>query len=240
MSAAEWGSEIGELAQPPKKRIPGWVWGCGAGCLLFTLVAVLALVVAFRFFAKAVDQEAQWEKIQVVLPFDQRPPGVSVFAFPIKLEGTSMWFLNDMSRSMQGVLFHSPPSSDASRTRSELLDPAQEVSLGGFGRIDPQAGEVEVQGRRLPCLRYRQTAGAGDGGFLGGFQSALQGSSLVVDLAPEGSEELLALILTKGGTNQPVSDAELRAFLEPFHIPGGTPAPAPPGAPPETPLEEGR
>ena len=34
MSEAEWSSDVGELAAPPKKRIPGWVWGCGAGCLL--------------------------------------------------------------------------------------------------------------------------------------------------------------------------------------------------------------
>jgi hypothetical protein len=232
MTDAEWSSDAGELATPPKKRIPGWLWGCGAGCLLFTIVAVLALVVVGRFASKMFDQDAQWEQIATVLPVSERPPGITVFGMPVKLEGTSMWFLTDTSRAMQGVLFHSPPSADAGKTRSELLDPSQEVSVGGFGRNDPQAGQVEVQGRVLPCLRYKSMSGEAGKGPFGGLQRAMQGSSLVVDLAAEGSDELLALILTKSGTSQPVTDQELREFLAPFHIPGGTPDPVTPSPTP--------
>jgi len=237
MSEAEWGSEVEQLAAPPKKRIPGWVWGCGAGCLLFALVAVLALVVVFRFVSKALDQDVQWERLAEVLPVEEPPPGVHIFGMPF-LEGTSMWVMTDTARNVQAVLIQSPPGGDAGETRRELLDPEGQVRLGGpfggYGRNEVEPGQLQVQGRTLPCLRYQAfpEADAQDTPSMGPFGAQLEGASIVVDLAVEGSDELLVLILTKMRTSQRVTDQEITDFLAPFQLPGGV---APPAAPPAVP-----
>lgn len=40
MSEGDWSSEARGI-EPPKRRVPLWVWGCGGGCALFLLVAVI-------------------------------------------------------------------------------------------------------------------------------------------------------------------------------------------------------
>jgi len=244
MSEAEWSSEVGELAAPPKRRIPGWVWGCGAGCALALVVAVLALVVVFRVIAKATDQDKQWERLSEVLPLETPPPGVSIVGLP-RFKSTSIWFLEDTAHKRQMVVMQAPPGPKASETRKALLEDSGDVQFGGpfggFGRNEVETGSIRVQGRDLPCLRYQsfpKDSGKGPPGFLG---KSLEGASIVVDLAPEDSDELLMLIFTKMSTHERVGDEELRSVLAPFRIPGGVdpPAPAPP-EPAEVPAGEGK
>ena len=47
------------------------------GLLDRTIVAVLGLVVAFRFFGKMVDQDAQWERLGEHVAVEEPPPGVT-------------------------------------------------------------------------------------------------------------------------------------------------------------------
>lgn len=246
MSDAEWSSEVGELATPPKKRIPGWVWGCGAGCLLFLLLTVGVLAVGFTFVRKAVDQDAQWERLGAYLPVAERPPGVSIFGMPIRIEGMAMWVLMDEAHHRQGLFLQAPAGKDATQTRQELLASDQDKQLGGlfggYGRNEVEKGTIEVQGRSLECLRYQSfpKEDSSESSSLSAVGAQFEGASMVVDLAPEGSGEVLLLILTKVRTSERVSDDELRAFLAPFQVPGGVRPPAPPPEPVQQPAEEGK
>jgi hypothetical protein len=110
----------------------------------------------------------------------------------------------------------------------------------GLGRHNPEPGEVEIQGRRLRCLRYTSLASDHKGGPMGKFMDQMQGASIVVDLAPEGSQELLAFILTRQGSSERIDDAAVVAFLTPFRIPGSNAPPIAPPAQTTTPPDEKR
>jgi hypothetical protein len=246
MSEADWGSDVTELAAPPRKRIPGWVWGCGAGCGLFAIVAVLALVFVFRFVGKALDQDTQWESLGQHVVVTEPPPGVHIFGMPFRIEGIAMWVITDQAQGTQGMFMQASAGTEAAQTRGELLDPEGDMQIGGpfggYGRNEVESGTVEVQGRTLPCLRYQSfpKGDAQEAGPFDAFKAQLEGASIVVDLTPEGSEDLLMLVLTKQRTRKRVSDEELRAFLAPFRIPGGTGPDAPEPPPVEEPVEEDR
>jgi len=232
MSAAEWSGETSELAKPPKKRIPTWIWACGGGCALVMVVGVLLAAFAFRFLSKGFDQEVQWAALSQHLPFEPPHPNLRIFGMPMQLEGMSMWMITDMANKQQATLLAAEPSPKATETKNELFDPTKVVSFMGIGRHDPQPGEIEIQGRRLHCLRYTSLASDHQGGAFGKFMEQMQGASVVVDLSPEGSQELLAFILTRQGSSDRIDDAVVTAFLAPFRIPGSN---APPTAPPAQP-----
>lgn len=238
--SAEWTGEVSELAKPPKKRVPVWIWACGGGCLLAFVVALLLAALSFNFFKKAMDQDAQWERLGQYLPVETRPPGIQIVGIPFKLEGMSMWILTDHGRKLQATVLSAEPGADAAKTRDELFDATKEISFMGLGRHDPELGEIEVQGRRLKTLRYTSRSSESEAGPLESFLKEMQGASVAVDLAPEGSEALLALILTRQGTNERIEDAQVAEFLAPFRIPGSNlpPPPEPPAQP--TPPDEGR
>jgi hypothetical protein len=86
-----------EDAPPVKKGgIPGWIWGCGGGCL-FVMVALSALT--WWFVSKVqelVDPENAWPEIAKIMPYGPvgpdgtqtdhtagRPPGVVPMVFPV-------------------------------------------------------------------------------------------------------------------------------------------------------------
>jgi len=88
-----WDVEL-EDAKPPKSGVPIWVWGCGGGCLLFL---VIALVGTFWFAGKMVKMfgpEAAWPVVAEVMPYTDpgateeelvaaRPPGYEPVLIPI-------------------------------------------------------------------------------------------------------------------------------------------------------------
>jgi hypothetical protein len=182
----------------------------------------------------------QWEALSHHLPFEAPPPNLRIFGMPVQLEGMSMWMLTDMANKQQATVLAAEPGPKATETRNELLDATKEVSFMGIGRHDPQPGEIEIQGRRLHCLRYTSLSNDRKSGPLAKFMQQMQGASVVIDLSPEGSQELLAFILTRQGSSERIDDAAVTAFLAPFRIPGSN---APPlAAPPEptTPPDEKR
>ena len=72
MSEVEWSAE-GEEAPRKKKRVPAWVWwGCGGGCLLATLVAIIASIAIGKFVKDSLDPETVWARVHEALPHDQR------------------------------------------------------------------------------------------------------------------------------------------------------------------------
>jgi hypothetical protein len=237
MSAAEWSGEMSELAKPPKKRVPTWVWGCGGGCLLMVVVALLLAAYGFKLVKGAADQDAQWARLGKHLPVDARPPGVMIFGVPFRLQGMSIWSLQDATNKQQAIVFQAPPGPKARESKAELFDATKEVSFMGFGRHGVEVGEVEVQGRRLHCVRYTSMDEDREPGPMDSILKEMQGASIAVDLAPEGSDELLALILTRQGNEARIEDAALAQFLAPFRIPGGT-APTPAETPAQPPAEQ--
>lgn len=243
MSAAEWTGETSELAKPPKKKVPFWVWGCGAGCLLVMVVVLLLAAFAFKLVKSATDQKAQWASLSQHLPAETPPPGVIIIGVPIKLQGMSIWSLQDPANKQQAIVFQAPAGTNARESKAELFDATGDQSFLGVGRHGVEAGEVEVQGRRLQCVRYTSLSSDREPGPLEAVMKEMQGASIVVDLAPEGSDELLALILTRQGSEARIEAADLTLFLAPFRIPGGRipdaqvlppaePAPEKPAEPP--------
>lgn len=224
MTESDWSSE-GSSVAPPKKGIPGWVWGCGGGCALVLLVGVVLAFFGFRYARKFVDQDANWARIDEVLPVVERPEGYFVIGMPMKIDGISMFILTDPGGQRQAILFHGAPGAGTEDTRRELFQADGDVNIGGplegYGRNDVTAGTVEVQGRDLRVVRYQAfSKDSKPKGLEGMMANAMDGANLIADLTPPGSEELLALIYSKQRTREPVSDEELREFLSAFRLPG--------------------
>lgn len=217
MSEGDWSSEGRTLASP-KRKVPLWVWGCGGGCALFLLVAVVLGVFGFRFVRKAVDPELNWAAIDEVLPVAERPEGYTVFGFPMRLDGVRMWFLEAADSSHQVVLMHAEPGEAASDARGEML------RSGGQGF---ESSALTVQGRELTVLRY--DTGAAAQSAKGPMQEMMKefavGAHANVDLTPPGSDELLLLMYIERGKDARVDDEELVEILSHFRLPAALAAP---------------
>jgi hypothetical protein len=217
MAETSWGAE----PEAPRKRgIPGWVWFCGAGCLLALIVAVVGGVFAFRGIKKAVDPEAQWAAIDEVLPYDERPEGwAPQVGFGSSLLGFETFVLIQTGGGPAGgagpgglvAVLMVVGGAQGEDLRRQMLDPRHgELPFGLGGRTDAKRSTVEVQGRSLDLLRATQLGGQHGGG-----------ATAIVDLTEEGSKRALVLQLLRPASPEPIGDGEIAAFLEPFEVPGG-------------------
>jgi hypothetical protein len=79
-----------------------------------------------------------------------------------------------------------------------------------------QAGHVKVQGRDLQVLRFHQNAGQDSGDQSSAGRHA--GEGVWVDVTPVGGSDPVLIELIRMTGNEPISDEEIQAFLEPFHV----------------------
>jgi hypothetical protein len=225
MTEPNWSTETGSEA--PKKRVPTWVWFGGGCCLLalvLTVVGVTFGVVKLKQYAKeAQDPEMQWPKLQKVLPFDERPAhlelkvGVNMTFFG---QGLQMFFIEDREHGLFGQLF-SAHGETAKELRRSLLD---ESFAGGFmgkgSRQGMQVDSLEIQGAEHRVMRFVQEHGGQSG--------EISGPTAQIELSAPGEDHLLVLQLLRtntrpAGVDAPapgaeIEDAEIQAFLEPFHV----------------------
>lgn len=206
----DWGNEGGE-ALPKKKRIPSWVWwGCGGGCLFLSLIVIAVVVFASRAIRESIDPDKQWPRLAEVLAFDQRPAGIEL-KFGLDL-GADQFHLLDAEKGLRATLIEYP--SSASSDYGQLMDPDFELPLG-LGRVlEPESGQLFVQGREVPCLRFTRIhpehAGA-------------NGPGIRVDLSGTRKQPR-TLELRRGagpsaeGGALRIEDAEVEAFLAPFDV----------------------
>jgi hypothetical protein len=223
MSEGDW-SSAGTNVAPPKRGVPGWVWGCGGGCALFLLVGVVLAVFAVKKGKQFFDPETNWAAIGEVLPVVERPEGYIVVGFPFQVDGARMWMLTSTDQSDQHsiMIFHGSGGDAVEGTRRDLF------GAGTADREDAELGTIVVQGRELTCLRHRTVQGSGSTeGWRGELMRAVDGANLTVDLSPPDGAEFLALVYTRPGSREPVPDEALLEFLGHFRLPAALPAPAP-------------
>jgi hypothetical protein len=231
VSEAGWGTDHLEPQKPPR-RVPVWVWACGSGCLLVIVALAVLGFFGLRVFKETTDPETQWGRLAQVLPVEQPPPPLDIVGVP-SFGGIRMWTLTSKDGRSQAMIQH--VTEDIEAARREFLEPeGGEVNLPFIGRLGIFAldkGTVRIQGRELPYLRFQtfppgSDPGAeehadergGRPGILEQMRRAVRGTSMHVDLRPGSSESGLFLQLTKPRSREPVTEEELRAFLEPFHV----------------------
>jgi hypothetical protein len=194
-ASAAWGEDSGEPARP-KRRIPGWVWwGCGGGCLLVTLIAVLLVFLSVRLVRDATDPEKQWPRLAEVLAFDERPANLELeFGLGI---GADQFHLVDHAQRLRATLIAYPETGSDEDHLDEPL-PAN----------DPERGVLSVQGREVPVLRFESLS----------FEpkTAALGPGIRLDLS-SASGRARTIELRRLGSGR-IEDAEVEAFLAPFDV----------------------
>lgn len=243
MAEVDWGVEANE-APKPKKRVPTWAWFCGGGCL----VAVLAVGAAIAFFAlKArdmMDGEKQSAELQAELAFDELPPGIQVIGtgevmgFAPGIDDA--WSLQMPDGSQLQISKYTPKGAVEIREgiKSGDLGDGAKQTFGPIGFHEFSNGEVDVQGRTLPWLRFQtfENPAAGEVAKPEGeedeaprkpasFSEAMQQASkawkqrmLLMDVTPEGAKGALIVQYQKLGEGPSIEPAEVVEILKPFHI----------------------
>lgn len=183
---------------PPKRGIPRWAWiTCGGGCLLALVTGAVLLVGGYKFLQGGMDAEQQWPKLARILPFDERPPNLVLeFGFSLVQD---QYHLRDTSSGIQAIVTLFP----ARESLEQMLDPDPKTILGLGKPVDPEPGELELQGKTVRCLRFSAISG-----------QAKLGPGIRIDLGPLGDEYRAAEL---HGRSVP-SDDEVRAFFEPFDV----------------------
>lgn len=220
MSEAQWGEEGQSV--PPKKKIPTWVWACGGSCLVALILGIIGVVFVVKFGTKLVqdgrDPEKQWPKLAHVLPYDERPPELTL-EFGMSL-GFEMYALKD-SRGFMAIIY-SIPEKSAAEVRHQMLDEnfkGGPLGIGSGSRTDLQAVTIHVQGRDLKGVRFHQNARSGSTAKNEeGVPDAGAGPALMLEVTPDGQVQPVILQLVRTQGTDPISDVEVQTFLKPFHV----------------------
>jgi hypothetical protein len=220
-----------------KRGIPAWIWLLASCAGVLVVLALGAGFFAYRFARHALDQTKQWEELGKALPLRGEPPPIFIIGLP-SIQGRQVWSMVDTSGLHPAVLMHLN-GEKAAKERGSIQDPGSS-SLLVNSKPDPDAPMLEstvlVQGRSLPCVRFRATPAEEknevsiskkerriDVRFhLGEMpkNSAFSGPVILVDLTPEGSAD--ALLFAFGSpTEDQVSDEEVSDFLAPFRVGSG-------------------
>ena len=213
--AETWTEE--QTTGPTKKSIPTWVWFCGGGCLLAVLLAVVAIGFGFQFVKKAMDPEVQWQKLALILPYDERPPEMQLM-FGNQI-GVEQYTFQD-SRGFQ-LQIQNHGGADGTHARKQMFGsdkPEFPQNMVVMKFEPPVAGSVEVQGRTLRLFRTRMQFSGAFGKMMPQEARDGMGSMAFIDLTPEGREGMLMLQVTRVKGPESVSDDEIRMLLKPFHI----------------------
>lgn len=203
MTEASWGDAL----PPPKpRRVPVWLWFCGGGCLLALLLAGIAAKLGYDQVKDWGEAEAQMPVLRESLPADALPPETE-FVFAIRFP-MNMFVFRD-ARGFALMFFVANPG-DADELRRTMLEP----EFGGFGmgrRKDAAKATVRVQGRDVDGMRFVQERGSGQGGDA-------EGPSIVLEVGPEGGAQVVIVQITRAGSNDAITDEDVRMLLEPFHV----------------------
>lgn len=214
-----------------RRAIPGWVWVIGCGGLGFVAFVIAAGVWLFEVGKRTIDQEAQWREISEVLPLKGNPPPIFVFGMP-RSGDTRAWSFIDASGEHQAVLLHLTGRGVWKQGR-RMNDPEL---ISGIGlSADPQfpleQSAVVVEGRRLPCVRFRTLEGNRNQPspeprhdekrklfFTSNWSIDLSGPTILIDLSPEVSPDAVLLAIARPSGKDSISDRDVTDFLAPFQI----------------------
>jgi hypothetical protein len=193
---------------PKKRRIPKWVWwGCGGSCLLVTIIGVVVLAVGARFLKEFLDPEKAWAGVREVLPYDERPAGWEARGGTIA--GVGQYYLKPPKPAPELVLilrFREPADIDS------LFDPESPHNRGvlKIGQIrDPRPGTIELQGREVRCLHFRNWMPDDDD------KEESDLPSLRIDVTGTGG--VPAVVQINGETDE-VTNERAQELLAPFDV----------------------
>lgn len=214
-----WGDD--PVVPPRKKGLPGWLLFCGAGCLIALVLSLVGGYFIVQEAQKAMDPEAQWARLDESVEFDARPPELNMmFGWGM---GIDVWMIYDQRGYIAAI--YDFGESEAS-SRDEMF--SEDFSGGGVAGLntieDPQLGEVVVQGRTLPIVRFINTGGFNMGGAPGGQQMNGEGAACFVDLTSEGDPGFQMLFLMRDPNRsgeqarESITDEAVQEFLVPFVV----------------------
>ena len=212
MSEPEFG-DLSELPPAPKKGVPGWLWFCGGGCLLMTVIAIVLVFLGIGLFRDATNPDVQWPKLQERLATDEIPESHNLI---VGIQWPVVAYTIEYDDSHLGIIVDLEEATAAEREKI-FSEEFSDEDLGLVDDVeDAEQGLVVVQGRELSVLRFQGSYKGQPGNS--GADMERQGHFAMADLTPEGAEGLLMLLLIKNEGDERISDEELGEFLEPFHI----------------------
>jgi hypothetical protein len=199
---------------PPKKRgVPGWLLFCGGGCLIAMVLMVVGGFLLYGAWEEANDPDLQWPRLAEYIPFDERPEPWHLTYNPL-LPGTEDAFiLTDLSGGKNaGTVINFSIYKEAQRSSIEgfFEEGFKGGGLPGVMEMEnAEHGEVDLQGRLLPIVRFTQSnpIEQADG---------VQGAFL--DFTPEGDPRLFLIQIITPFKDPPVSEEWLEDVFEPFRI----------------------
>ena len=211
----EWGKED---EAPAKKRgcfLPVWLWGCGGGCLLAIILSIGGGIYCVGKFKNAIDPEAQWAKLDKVLPFEERPGGLELmFGWSLGLE---YYVLMDVNSGYMVSVYYFD-SGDAAEGREAFFNPEVKAGVMGVGeRTDEELSTVLIGSRERQVMRFNQSNvefqfGGADA------NTANSGYSAVVDITPEEDPGLVVVMFMAINGQEGIPDEDLVHFFDDFII----------------------
>lgn len=190
----EWNVE----SEAPRKKggLPAWFWWtCGTGCLLTILAVGAVSIFGYVMARQAADPERVKVKLANVLPTDAWPEGYvprGTGAF-----GVGVYVVEWPDPSRMATVSVVPGRGDV----EGALDP--DAFQNTVTNDELEAGELEVKGRRVKTLRFKDFA---------------DNVHLRVDISGEKSPyATLELVAPRAEDAERLEEA-VQKFLEPFDI----------------------
>jgi hypothetical protein len=192
-------SWIEEPAAPKKKgALPAWFWWtCGIGCLVVVLVAGGLAIAGFAVGKRMLDPELVRENLAEILPCDVWPQGYEPRGGGFGLETYVITWPGPIPVV---TLYRLPGRGDL----AGMLDP--DAFQNKIGNKDRSSHEVEIQGRMVDAMSFRDIAGQWH---------------VRIDLTGENPPYavLEVVVELREGEDIAVKGQELAAqFLEPFDV----------------------
>ena len=193
----------------PKKGIPFWVWGCGGGCLLAAILAIVLVVFAVDKVKDAMDPDVVWPQIDKILAFDERPSGYQ--AYGTTIGGGGGYGIICESKKLLGVLILGGAEDDEEMDNffSGEFEGGGFMGFGGIKNTEPM--NVTIKGEEYRAVRF--DAAEVGGPAAAGRKGSGPASILLIDLSAEsGPVVIIELFDLSGETGQDDVDS----FFEPF------------------------
>jgi hypothetical protein len=189
--------------RPKRRGLPRWMWfTCGCTSFLALAGAVALYFGGKALLEKGTDPELQWPRLDQVLPFEERPEHLALeFGMSMPME---QFVLRDERTDVRGIVY----ASTELEAISELFEtkPSSAVLFGLGSMIDPEEGEIEIQGKSVRSIRFRSIKGTGNQQL---------GPGVRLDLGTRGDKHVAAELRRPG---KAPSDEEVQSFLEGFQV----------------------
>lgn len=210
MAKTEWGEEFDEQQPTIQGGIPVWGWFCGVGCLIVLLFGAGMTFFGWTMVSKATDEEAQWESVREVMPFDERPTGIEI-PLGFTVFGNGQIQMNDVREDIdEEGRFSTVQLLRFSSSSSEQLEPLFNPGvLEGAAMTNERLGNATVQGRQVRALWFDPL---GRAPLEGDARTAVR-----VDLSLDGRPAAV-LELHKHPAGGALTESDLEAWLEPFDL----------------------